>query len=814
MPSSTTLFGRSEELRSITALLADESVRLVSLTGRAGVGKTRLALEVGRALQEQDERLVCFVSLASLATANMVFVEIASQLGLGGLSEASPASIARRLRGDGYLLVLDNFEHVLDAASALADLLERCDGLQILATSQSPLRLRFERVVRVPPLPLPDSTYRKLAELEEQPAIALYCERVRAVDDRFRLDQHNADAVAALCRQLEGLPLAIELAAARAVTLPAGEVARRISDGRLDVLHAERVDGPERHRNLRGAIEWTYQLLGQTERQLLLGLAIVGGAFDADDAEALSADDSTPVLDVLSELVDLHLVEPLPVATGIPRFELLLSIREFAYEKLGASGQLRDLQDRWIRWLAGRARSAAVGLDASGPDPWWHWVDEAETVLAGAVGVCLQLGRAEEACDLLSALAPLWNAGSFTLAHRRLMDEVIELAERQTIATASYDDALLWSALLHMRRFDVDSRQRGLRQLQRVRELAGESGDDRLRLRLLYFETLVARLTGDMVRASAASSEGSTLAQACGSQLWSARFEVQSGMIAQEAGDEAQVVDLGLSALAGARRMADGRTLLLAAVVLLPWGQKHPEIRRSLPQPTELRSLARSIHQSSIEVLLVTQLAMEAAFHGDIDVAAQYGSDALSLSGEQEFSSYSACGLVVAAHVATALGDHTLAARIHGRFGDAIEAAMPQMYRRDYRKTIDLLRRSLGPVAFDSARGAGARVSWSSTVGEAQEYLRGVCPAEQGRRSPAEERPGAGGSLTVRQLEVVNLLASGLTNREIADRLGVTTKTVMHHTGAIYGRLGVRGRSETVAWALREGHTVTHPPRS
>jgi DNA-binding CsgD family transcriptional regulator len=325
---------------------------------------------------------------------------------------------------------------------------------------------------------------------------------------------------------------------------------------------------------------------------------------------------------------------------------------------------------------------------------------------------------------------------------------------------------------------------------------------------------LIARLTGDTDRAFAASSEGSTLAQTCGSQLWQARFEVQSGILVQGTGDEEQVVALGLSALAGARRVADSRTVLLAAVLLLPWGPKHPEIRRSLAQPTVLRSLARSLHQYSIEVLLVTQLAMEAAFNGDIDAAAHYGFDALSLSGEQEFSSYSACGLVVSAHIATALGDYPLAARIHGRFGDAIEAKMPQMYRRDYQEMIDLLRRGMGPVAFDSARGAGARESWSSTVGEAQEYLSGVRPSEQGRRLAFEDRRGAGGVLTERQLEVVNLLASGLTNREIADRLGVTTKTVMHHTGAIYSRLGVRGRSETVAWAVKEGLIAAQPPGS
>ncbi len=610
--------------------------------------------------------------------------------------------------------------------------------------------------------------------------------------------------MAALCRQLEGLPLAIELAAARAVTLPAAEVARRISDGMLDVLHAERVDGPERHHDLRAAIDWTYQLLGQPQRQLLLGLAIVGGAFDADDAAALAADRSAAALDALSELVDLHLVEPVPGASA-PSFELLPSIREFAYEKLKASGELRETQDRWIGWLAGRARSAAVGLDLPNPDHWWRWIDDTETVLVRAVRTCLEEGLAEKASDLLSALAPLWNSSSFTQTHRKLMDEVIALAEQRAIATASYDDVLLWSGQLHMRRLDIESQQQGLRQLQRARELTSTLGDDCLRLRLLYFETLLTPMTGDMARVLAANSEGTMLAETCGSQLWRARFEVQSGMTAQGVGDEERVVELGLSALTDAKRVADGRTLLLTAALLLPWTQKHPEIARSLPQPTELRALARSIHQTTIEVLLVTQLAMDAAFHGDIEVAAHYGFEALSLCGEDEFSYYSAYGLVVTACVASAGGDQELAARIHGRVGDAIGTAMPQMYRRDYRETIDVMRRSLGQLDFDSARQAGGRESWSSTVSEAQEYLRRTSRAERAVRPSHEEGAGTGGVLTERQFEVVNLLASGLTNQEIARRLGVSTKTVMHHTSAIYTRLGVRGRSEAVAWAVREG---------
>jgi predicted ATPase/DNA-binding CsgD family transcriptional regulator len=806
------MFGRAGELHSILDLLSDPSVRLVTLTGRAGVGKSRLAFEVARKLHDEGLRPVSFISLASVHAVDMVYPEIASQLGLGDLSDGGPARIAQRLRGQAHLLVLDNFEHVLGAAGTLIDLLEACDQLQVLTTSQSPLRLRIERIVRIASLPLPELTGTDLGEFASQPAVSLYCDRARAVDDHFRLEDDNAGAVAALCRELEGLPLAIELAAARAVTLSAAEVTPLIAHRRLDVLHAPRVDAPERHHDLRSALDWTYQLLASPERDLLLRLSVVGGAFDMDDVEALSRSDPTLSLDALSELVDVHLVEPVPETDGL-RFELLPSIGEFAGEKLDASGERVEAQKRFVRWMARRARSAAVGLDAPDPDSWWRWIHDAEPALVQAVRQCGQLGMDEEACDLLAALAPLWDSSSFAPAHRQLMDEVITRADGQRIATATYCDLILWSALLLVRRLETDDRQVGLQRLERGCELAEVLGDDRLRLRGRYFEALVGPMTGELERAVEKNVEGMKLARDAGSDLWTARFEVRLGMGAELNADHRQALVWGISALDTAIRLGDGRTRLLAAVLLSPLVREHPELARSLPSPEELRRLARSIHQTRIEISLVSSLAIEAAFSGDLQRAARYGFDSLSLSGGEEFSFSSAYGLVVTVRLAATLGKKELAARIHGRIGDGVTAAMPRSYRDDYLATVESLRRDLSTVVYDQELSAGSTSPWSSIVSEAQEYLRNVMAKEQGGSSP-EERFGNRSRLTERQLEVVDLLARGLTNQEIGDQLGVTSKTVMHHTGAIYARLGVRGRSEAVAWAVRQGRAADSTPQS
>lgn len=233
---SAPLIGREAELAAVLRLVADPSVRLVSLVGRGGVGKTRLALEVAWTLDAGRPGSVGVVSLASVPAAGLVAAEIADQLQitiLPGLSAVD--AVARRLQGAARTaLVLDNFEHLLAGAGVLTDLLDACDQLQLIVTSQAPLRLRPERVVPLSPLPVPAEGIADLCEVAAQPAVALYCDRAKAASDRFRLELANAAAVVSLCRELEGLPLAIELAAARAASLPAAEILARLPGRRLD----------------------------------------------------------------------------------------------------------------------------------------------------------------------------------------------------------------------------------------------------------------------------------------------------------------------------------------------------------------------------------------------------------------------------------------------------------------------------------------------------------------------------------------------------------------------------------------------------
>jgi predicted ATPase/DNA-binding XRE family transcriptional regulator len=352
----TALFGRDRECGEIAALLRDEKVRLLTLTGPAGVGKTRLAVAVADELGDAFPDGVVFVDLAPLREPGQVMLAVAAALDLADQG-AIPAmeAVRRRLSTRRMLLVLDNFEHLLAAAPALSDLLQSAPGVQALTTSRAALRLRGEREYPVMPLPTPDPLETiPLGDLGRWAAIQLFVERASQTRPGFRLAAENAAAVAAICGRLDGLPLALELAAARIKLLPPDVLLERL-EHRLLLLTAGMRDAPPRQRTLLAAIAWSYDLLDPPQQALLRSLAVFAGGWTLDAAEFVAAANGAPdAIDALAGLVEQNLV--VRDDRGIVhRYRMLETVREFAGDRLRASGEeplARGAHLRYLLWLA------------------------------------------------------------------------------------------------------------------------------------------------------------------------------------------------------------------------------------------------------------------------------------------------------------------------------------------------------------------------------------------------------------------------------------------------------------------------------
>ena len=420
--------GRTRELREIRALLGREELRLLTLTGAAGSGKTRLALEV-TGVSDGKATGAVLVELGRVTDAALVARAIANEFGVKERpGHSAREALVEYLRERQALLLLDNFEHVLDAASFVRELLAAAPGVKLLVTSRAPLGVPEERVYPVPALELPDRSQRpSLAELGETEAVRLFVERARAARPDFALTETNAASVSELCVRLDGLPLALELAAARCNLLSPGALLERLGS-RLDLLRATPGSGfAERQWTLRGAIEWSYDLLQPEQQQLFTSLAVFVGGFTLAAAEHVA---EQPHLDILEGVETLHrnnLLTTEHAAGDEPRLGMLETIREFALERLVARGDGEAVRRRHAAFYVVLAEEAEPGLLGPQQRDWLERLDSERDNIRAALGWALDAGEADIGLRIGAALWRYWQLRSLQQEVRERLQELLAL---------------------------------------------------------------------------------------------------------------------------------------------------------------------------------------------------------------------------------------------------------------------------------------------------------------------------------------------------------------------------------------------------
>jgi predicted ATPase/DNA-binding XRE family transcriptional regulator len=490
----TRLIGREAEVAEVRALLVRSEVRLVTLTGSGGTGKTHLALAVAARVRDRYPDGVWFVDLSPLTDPDLVLPVIATALGVRETaSTRSPETLGFYLRDRRLLLVLDNCEQVLEAAPAVAALLAECPNLAILATSRAPLHIRAEQEVAVGPLSLPGpGRLLSLAELEEVAAVALFVERARAATVEFSLTASNAAAVVGICRRLDGLPLAIELAAARIKALPPAALLARLEQ-RLPLLTGGGRDLPARQRTMRDAIAWSYDLLASAEQGLFRRLAVFAGGFTLAAAEAVvDAESGLPVLDSVIALVEQSLLRQIPGAGDEPRYQMFETVREFGLEQLAAAGEADETRQRHAD----------------------HYLSISETFKYGLVMESVTASLAAERDNVLLALKWFDDHGD--------ADALLQLSFLPYwpwLASGAYREGLQW--------------------IERALELAGNVPSTP-RVNALVAASAMAIFQGDYARAAAYVAQNLTLTRTLGDPFLVGRALHLSGLLAYRQGDYAQ----------------------------------------------------------------------------------------------------------------------------------------------------------------------------------------------------------------------------------------------------------------------------------
>jgi non-specific serine/threonine protein kinase len=781
--------GREDQLEQALRLL--DETRLLTLTGPGGVGKTRLAGRLAGLLRDRFADGVHWVDLTSVRASALVPAVTLAALGIYEQpDEAALATLVLALAHSSLLLVLDNCEHVLSGAAELvAAVLDGCPGVSILTTSREALAVAGEVRLPVPPMNVSGSTFQaprwsnravepgtSNLEPERSEAVRLFAARARAVQPRFRLSGSTAPVVTRICRAVDGLPLAIELAAARVRLLTLEQIAARLaradSGAHLHLLAGGPEDAPARHQTLRNAIDWSFALLAPAEQILLRRLGVFAGTFNLEATERICADDVLPgsmVLDLLGALVDKSLVT-VASRSDEARYRLLEPVRLYALERLTGAWEddaVRGRHARYFLELASQWRQVSPALPVRGLMDCWQ-AEHAE--LRAALEWSSRAGAAQRAAWLTAVddLAAYWQArGQYSDARRW----VAEARREADAAAAALRGAVLVTAgWLAFKTGDIADAQ-GL--AEAACELASATGDPMLRGRALCLRAWLASLHGD-TGAHHISGESVALLR-----------------------DQGVPAELGLALLihAGALALAGDPNAALATT------------RETLALAEELD------YEALIGTALLT-LAQVQRHAGDLTGAAERLVRALTVLPTNDSFTLS-YALEELCMIAMTLGLAEQAARLAGaaeRYRSDSGMRRAPVDHRDFVPALDAARSVLGERAFQAAFERGRGRSLDGALQRARTLARTIATRGASRSASVHRHSGRRDGrraqvdhLTRREVDVLRLIAAGRVNQTIAADLGISLNTVERHINHIFAKAGVSNRVAAVNYARQHG---------